>query len=61
MFTTGKIIFALTFFIVFLIAMIWSYKKDAPLNKIHFGGTSKVLLIIIFLFTAIFIFVKLRH
>lgn len=61
MLSTGKLIFTILFAITFVIGMIWSYKKDAPSNKIHFGNTSKILLAIILTLCGIFLFVKMRH
>lgn len=61
MFSTGKLLFALCFVLVFIGAMVWSYRKDATLNNIHFKGASKGLLLIILIIVGIFIFVKTRH
>ena len=61
MFTTGKLIFAITFLIIFIIAMAWSYKKDSFSNKLHFKGASKTLIFIVLVFFALFLFVKIRH
>lgn len=61
MFTTGKIIFAGVFTLVFLIVMFWSYQKDKQTNKIHFSGASKTLLFIVLVLGILFLFVKMRH
>lgn len=61
MLSTGKIIFAAIFAIAFIIAMIWSYNKDSFSNRIHFKGASKTLIVIILIFTVMFLFVKMRH
>jgi hypothetical membrane protein len=61
MFTKGQLIFTLFFIVVFIIGMVWSYKKDAFLNKLHFKGVSKTLLVIAILLIALFLFVKMRH
>jgi len=61
MFTKGQLIFTLFFLVVFIVGMIWSYKKDAFLNKLHFKGASKTLLVIGILLIALFLFVKMRH
>lgn len=61
MFTTGKIIFATCFIVVFVAAMLWSYKKDSVTDKIHFKGSSKVLLVAILVFLVLFLYVKFRH
>lgn len=53
MFSTGQWIFAAFFFIAFLIAIIYSYRKDLPLHKKYYKGSLYVLagfiLFIIFL------------
>lgn len=61
MFTTGKIIFAGAFALIFVVAMFWSYQKDKQTNKIHFNGASKTLLCIVLVLGALFLFVKMRH
>jgi len=40
MFTTGRIIFTCLFIVAFVIVMIFSYKKDASNNKIHYRNTA---------------------
>ncbi|MEY2922483.1 MAG: hypothetical protein RL108_1109 [Bacteroidota bacterium] len=44
MFSTGQIIFGLLFFIAFVIAMFFSYKKDARLHQIFYKGNYKILI-----------------
>lgn len=61
MLSSGKIIFAVCFAVVFIAAMIWSYNKDSFSNKAHFKGASKTLAIIILVFIVLFLFVKMRH
>lgn len=60
MLTTGKLIFALSFLVVFVIAMFWSYKKDSFIDKIHFKGASKVLVITILVILLMVLYVKFR-
>lgn len=54
MFSTGQLIFAGIFLVVFIIIMIFSYRKDLKLHKKYYKGTFYVLLgfiaFIIFLF-----------
>jgi len=54
MFSTGQLIFAALFFIAFVIAMIYSYRKDIALHKKYYSGSLYVLagfiLFILFLF-----------
>jgi len=59
--SSGKIIFAICFAVVFIIAMIWSYRKDNFYDSIHFKGASRALIVIIVVFAAMFLFVKMRH
>lgn len=41
MFTTGRIVFAICFIIVFVGFMIFSYIKDAKSHSIHYKNTAK--------------------
>jgi NADH:ubiquinone oxidoreductase subunit 3 (subunit A) len=54
MFSTGQYIFAALFFIAFVIAMIFTYRKDAKLHKKNYKGSVFILLgfiaFIVFLF-----------
>lgn len=43
MFTTGQWIFALIFFIGFVILMVFSYRKDIKLHKKQYKGSFWVL------------------
>lgn len=60
MFTSGRIAFLLFFVISFVIALIWAYKKDGALHRIHFSKSYKVLLAILGFITLMFIIVKMR-
>lgn len=60
MFTTGKLIFALLFLVVFVAGMAWSYKKDNSSSKIHYPKPYKLLIFIILCFVLMFLFVKYR-
>lgn len=44
MFSTGQWIFAGLFFIVFVIIMIFSYRRDKKLHKKHYKGSLWILL-----------------
>ncbi len=61
MFSKGQLIFALVFFIGFVIAMIWAFRKDKKVNKVFFKGSYKILLFSVFVFFALFAVVKLKH
>lgn len=44
MFSKGQWLFAGCFFVVFVIAMTYAYRKDAKLHKIFYKGNYKILL-----------------
>ena len=44
MFSTGQLIFAGLFFIVFVGAIIFSYRKDLKLHRKYYKGTIYILL-----------------
>jgi len=53
MFSKGQLIFAAFFVIAFIIAMVWSYKKDIKIHKKYYKNSflvliSTILIIIIF-------------
>ncbi len=60
MFTTGRIIFVSIFLVTFVIAMIWSYKKEKSISQIHFKKSYKILIALILFFVIQFIIVKFR-
>jgi cytochrome bd-type quinol oxidase subunit 1 len=43
MFSTGQLIFAILFFIAFVIVIIFSYKKDKKLHKKNYKGSVWIL------------------
>ncbi|MCF6279881.1 MAG: hypothetical protein L3J14_05980 [Flavobacteriaceae bacterium] len=50
MFTSGQKIFAVIFFISFVILMIYSYRKDLKSHKIHYKNTFVILIVMIAIF-----------
>ena len=54
MFSTGQLIFAAIFLLVFVVVMIYSYRKDLKLHRKYYRGTTYILIgfiiFIIFLF-----------
>ncbi|MCG9791107.1 hypothetical protein [Flavobacterium algicola] len=44
MFSSGQLVFAVCFFVAFVIAAIYSYRKDLALHKIYYKGNYKVLI-----------------
>ncbi len=58
MFSQGQLLFAGGFFITFVIAMIYSYRKDAKLHQTFYKDNYKILLGFI-LFIAILFVIKI--
>ena len=56
----GQVIFAIVFFIAFVIGIGWAYSKDNAYTRFHFKKTYKILLGIIILFSILFLYVKFR-
>jgi cytochrome bd-type quinol oxidase subunit 1 len=44
MFTTGQLIFAICFIVVFVIIMIFSYRRDKKLHRKHYKGSFWILI-----------------
>ena len=44
MFSKGQIAFAIFFAIVFIIVLVYTYRKDLKLHKKHYKGTGWILL-----------------
>ncbi|WP_282044431.1 hypothetical protein [Winogradskyella flava] len=44
MFSTGQLIFAILFFIAFVIAIAYQYRKDLKIHKLHYKGTVWILI-----------------
>lgn len=61
MLSKGQIIFAVLFFIVFVVAITWAYTKDKQGNKDFFKGSYKVLIFAVLVFFFLFGLVKLKH
>jgi len=62
MFTQGQLIFAAFFVVLFIIAMIYSYRKDLKLHRKFYKG-SYIILIGFFVFIGFLFFIKgyLKH
>lgn len=58
MFSQGQLLFAGSFFVAFVIAMIYAYRKDAKLHKLFYKGNYKVLIGFI-LFIVILFMIKI--
>jgi hypothetical protein len=57
--TTGHWIFAGIFMLAFVGYLIWSYRKDLKLHKIHYNGSFYVLIGIILILFLFYIFKRL--
>lgn len=55
MFSTGQIIFALSFIIVFTIIIIIMYRKDLKMHKVYYKGSLWVLLTFILFMVLLFV------
>jgi hypothetical protein len=61
MFTTGKTIFAILFFLAFVALMIYSYRKDLAINRIHFPKPYRIMLFIVLIISVLFLIVKFKQ
>ncbi|MWB96135.1 hypothetical protein GON26_17370 [Flavobacterium sp. GA093] len=55
MFSQGQVIFGVCFFIAFVIAMIFAYRKDLALHKIFYKGNYKVLIAFLLFIVILFV------
>lgn len=56
MFTSGQLIFAAFFVIVFVAIMIYAYRKDLQLHRRHYKGSLRILAVfILFIITIVVI------
>ena len=60
MFTTGRIVFALLFFLGFVLLMFYAYRKDLKINRTHFPKAWKILLVIALIVSLLFFIVKFK-
>lgn len=61
MFSSGKLLFALIFIIVFVIAIGYQYYKDRQKNKALFKGTYVVLIALVAVMIGYVLLSKLTH
>jgi hypothetical protein len=61
MFTSGRIAFIIFFVISFFVLLMWSYRKDARVNKIHYKGIFWIFFSIVAVFSILFLIVKFHH
>lgn len=56
MFTPGRIIFASVFLLVFVVALVWSYRKELKINRVHYKKAYLILVgLILFIVLQYFI------
>ena len=60
MFTTGRIIFAVSFAVIFIIVMILLFRKDKSVNSVHYPNVSKIVLGILLILLLLYLIVKAR-
>lgn len=58
MFSQGQLLFAGCFFVAFVIAMVYAYRKDAKLHQIFYKGNYRILIGFL-LFIAILFLIKI--
>jgi len=54
MFTTGRIAFIIFFVALFVIYLIWAYRKDIKKSPWYFKGSLKILLSMVLIYFAYF-------
>jgi uncharacterized integral membrane protein len=57
MFTEGRVYFTLIFILVFVLALVFAYRKDAEVHKKFFDGTFLILMVVI-VFVVLFVLAK---
>jgi len=53
-FSAGQIAFVIFFVVLFIVAQIWSYRKDKNTNRKYYSGAWKVLLALIAVLVSLF-------
>lgn len=54
--TTGHWIFAGIFTLAFLVYLIWSYRKDLAIHRLHYSGALYILVALVFILFIIYVF-----
>jgi heme/copper-type cytochrome/quinol oxidase subunit 2 len=57
-FTAGQIAFVIFFVVIFIVAQVWSYRRDKTTNRKHYSGTWKVLIALIAVLVSLFYIMK---
>jgi hypothetical protein len=55
MFSQGQLVFAVCFFVAFVIAIIFAYRKDSKLHKVFYKGNYKILISFVLFIVILFI------
>lgn len=58
MFSQGQLLFAVLFFITFVSAMVYAYRKDSKLHRLFYKGNYKILIAFL-VFIGILFFIKI--
>lgn len=58
MFSQGQLLFAVLFFITFVSAMVYAYRKDSKLHMLFYKGNYKILIAFL-VFIGILFFIKI--
>jgi len=61
MFTQGRILFIVFFVVAFVVALVWAYRKDKALHKVHFSKPYLVLIGLLAFIGILYLIVKIRH
>jgi hypothetical protein len=61
MFTTGRLIFTILFIVVFVLGLIYAYRKDLKINRRYYPNTYRIMLGILLITTILFLIVKFKH
>ncbi|OYU79602.1 MAG: hypothetical protein CFE23_13500 [Flavobacterium sp. BFFFF1] len=62
MFSQGQLIFAVCFFIAFVIAMVYAYRKDITMHRAFYKGNYKILIgFLLFIGLLFLIKIYLKH
>jgi len=60
MFTTGRIIFTFSFLVVFILGMLYAYRKDLKINRLHFSRSYWIIIAILLIFSSLFLIIKVK-
>ena len=56
----GHWIFALVFIFIFVLGMLWAYRSDLQINRLHYKGSYKIIFGIISVLLVVYLFVRLK-